>query len=174
MSDNTTPKKLVKNILTRLYEEESTWEIPYRYICHNEFDSNTTKFEALSNARLIVLKTKFTGNTLILLMDIFQAIYDNNYFKFIDSNTFFDDLESPFTYDDIKNEDIANPDNFIKYMLFFNTLHNNEENEKNGKKFIGENEIYSYIPNVEYKYAHNNQKNKLQEIYTIKDILDIL
>ena len=158
MENNINPKKLVKNILTRLYEEESTLEISYRYICHDECDNNTTKNEALSNAQLIVLKTKFKGTILILLMDIFQSIYDNNYYKFIDNNEFFDNLNRPFRYNDIKNEDITNPDNFVKYMLFYNTLHNNEREKtnKNSVKFISENEIYSYISNVEYEYAHND------------------
>ena len=45
--DFTNAKQLVRNILTRLYEDELEYETDYRFICHNEFDSNTTDFESL-------------------------------------------------------------------------------------------------------------------------------
>src|SRR5258708_28142706 len=141
-------KSLVRNILKRLEEYEGKHDPKvnkYRYICHNEFDSNTSDFENLSNNRLLVVKTRLTGNILILLMDIFHAIYDDNYWRF-ESDEVFDDLQFPFKYEDVINIDISNPDNFGVYMSFYLNLKNDEEIKENIQKFIGENQIYESVP----------------------------
>src|SRR5258708_15924140 len=167
-------KKLVKNILTRLCEDELTWDGPYRFVCHNEFDSNTTDFESLSNARLLPIKTKFRGNILILLTAIFQAIYDDNYWKFYDYEVFYD-IDSPFKYEELEKFNIVEPDNYPLYMAFFLNMNNEKEeiSEKRGELFIGENEIHNELPKPDYKYAHNDQKNFEQKVYTIEDILHL-
>ena len=174
IDDFTNAKKLVKNIVKRLYENELEYETKYRFVCHNEFDSNTTKFEALSNARLIVVKTKLSGKILILLMRAFQCIYDKNYYPFFDDDIFCD-LECPFSYNDIKILNILDPENYVTYMAYFLNLYYEEEQiSKCGAKYVGENEIYDKLPTPNYSYAHRDQQEFEQKVYTIKEILDLI
>ena len=60
-----------------------------------------TDFDALSNVNKLVLTTNLEPVDVLLIMDIFQAIYDNNYYKF-DEYDFDDDLLLPFKYSDLK------------------------------------------------------------------------
>lgn len=52
----------------------------YKFYARTEFDSNLTEFEALSNKRLIILKTKLPEDDASIIIRIFQMIYDRNFY----------------------------------------------------------------------------------------------
>jgi hypothetical protein len=50
----------------------------YKFYAHNEFDSNLTDFEALSDERRIILKTKLTDKEdITVIFKIFHGIFGN-------------------------------------------------------------------------------------------------
>lgn len=80
----TISKKVCLKILDYLQTKEDETKKAYVW-AHNEFDSNQTNFEMLSNERAIGLITTLKGKELCVLMTIFQSLFDRNF-------CFFDDL----------------------------------------------------------------------------------
>jgi hypothetical protein len=79
-------KELVKNILTHYKNKEETEEGEYLFFTHTEFDSNVTNFEGLSNENRIVLQSSLNKIDVLLIMRLFQSVYDDNYYWIEDIN----------------------------------------------------------------------------------------
>ena len=155
-------KQLIKNIFLRFLELEDN-NTQY-YYCHREFDSNVTKFESLSNANVLVLKTGLPFMYIEPIMRIFQCIYDDNYYIFEENSRHIvemldDNLEEDFYSDLIKRlyslEDI---DAWFEYF------------EITKEEDIGENQRYNTIPIIDDRYKSRRYKEK-QEIYTIQKLI---
>lgn len=80
----TTPiaKQVCLKILDYLETKEDETTKKWRVWAHNEFDSNQTNFEMLSNQRAIGLVTTLKGKHLGALMRIFQSMFDRNFYVF--------------------------------------------------------------------------------------------
>lgn len=79
-------KKLIDKILNHFHEKEQIiTDKQIRYYCNNEFDSNQTEFEKLSNQRALVLKSKLHKNEVSVIMSIFNALYSKNFWIFEDN-----------------------------------------------------------------------------------------
>ena len=100
-------RNLIKNILHFYIEKEKNNNNKYKFYAHNEFDSNLTDFEALSDERRIILKTKLTDKEdITVIFKTFHGIFGNNlrlfnkkYFPFeIETD---EDKEKLFSYEDI-------------------------------------------------------------------------
>jgi len=74
-------KKACMKILDYLQSKEDESK-KQRVWAHDEFDSNQTNFEMLSNARAIGLVSSLKGKYLGVLMRIFQAMFDRNFYFF--------------------------------------------------------------------------------------------
>ena len=99
-------KVLIKNILKHYVSKEESIEGEYRYFTHDEFDgNNATKFEELSNARFIGIKSKLPEEDIVVIMSIFQEIVDDNYWKFD-----IDELMALIDNDNIDEEKLNNND----------------------------------------------------------------
>jgi len=77
-------EKLITSIIKKYNEKEKNLEnIPYKYYTYYEFDANNaTKFEELSNSNLIGIKSKLDKDDIIVIINIFKAICDKNYYIF--------------------------------------------------------------------------------------------
>jgi len=154
---------LVKSILNYYQSLESNSSI--KYYAHNEFDTNLTEFEGMSNSRKIVLATSLDPKFVPIIIRIFQCVYDSNYW-------IFEDVESVSDPDEINNEELlelltfSNSDPWIKYL----EIAYNEDLDQNGR-YIGNEEIYNSVPSVDTIYY---KSKKQQKIYKIIDIIKLL
>lgn len=172
------------NKLMKLYcELEDQTDGEYLYYCHTEFDSYVSKFEGMSNSNKIVMKTKISIKYIPLLMQLFQAIYDNNidiitdiiYQTLLEIHTDADIREQTYGttkwYNDRENLlDQYNPN------IWFNMIEHIVESYKpiiTNDKIVGiEGELVYYeIPDVELKYYPRNRE--LQKVYTLNDIYEL-
>lgn len=176
--------EFLKSILEFLIIKETESKNTFKYYTHLEFDSNTTKFESLSNSNKIVLNSNLDDIGIYLVMILFQSIYDENYYKFEDltEDSIFqiDEMLFPFTRQNLTElEILKNP---IQYIVMFYYYNRNIKSEKIVKRkseygeigYIEENYIYLEIPKILEKYDCKQNKDITQKIYTIKDILDLL
>lgn len=78
----------IENLITSIIEkynekEKKLVNIPYKYYTYYEFDSNNaSKFEELSNSNLIGIKSKLDEDDIIVIIHIFKAICDKDYYIF--------------------------------------------------------------------------------------------
>jgi len=145
--------KLVKSILSHYQSLETNSSI--KYYAHNEFDSNVTEFEGLSNSRKIVLATSLDIKSVHVIMRIFQCVYDSNYWVF-------EDVENVPDADKIDNESMLKLLTFsdpIPWISYLETTYNDEDND-----------MYDSVPLVEPQYYKTSKK---QKIYKIKDIIKL-
>lgn len=78
---------------------------PVYYSCNNEFDSNVTVFEMLSNAQLIVVASHLSEVRQKALVAILYALYSGNYWRF---NAEEEDGDCMiYTDDDLTDKDIT-------------------------------------------------------------------
>lgn len=77
-------QQLVFKLLEFLKKKEFNSYASKYYYVQTEFDSNVTDFEALSNANLLILCSSLHTKYVIILMWIFQAVWDDNYCYFED------------------------------------------------------------------------------------------
>lgn len=117
----------------RYFEDKESLILDYSFIyyTHNKFDSNNaTYFENMSNCNLIGIKSKLEKDDISILMNLFQAIIDENFWRFEDIdesiliglekediNIIKDDLSS---YDDLEK--------WIKILSYhYNDFYHSEE-----------------------------------------------
>ena len=160
---------ITKQILTEYVTIENHLTNNYQYYCHTEFDSQVDKFERLSNANAIVLKTKFNPKYVPIIMNLFHNIYTSNYWYFSEEGI----LDDSFTGHDLLNEqrfDIlsSNNININEWMSYINELASKNTISTNRRKetFVKDEQIYTSIPR-----CYQNQK---QKIYTLQNILDLM
>jgi hypothetical protein len=77
-------ENLITSIIEKYNEKEKKLDnVPYKYYTYYEFDANNaTKFEELSNSNLIGIKSKLDKDDIIVIINIFKAICDKNYYIF--------------------------------------------------------------------------------------------
>lgn len=152
--------RLIKAILTHYQnlETSQTQSNPTKYYVHNEFDSNVTEFEGLSNSRRIVLATPLDINHAHVLMRIFQCVYDSNYWVF-------EDIES------ISDPDDISPEGLIGLLLYSDTNPNPWIEYLEKAYEDSDNSTYDSVPSVDSSYYHSTKR---QKIYTIQDIIKLV
>lgn len=72
-------RDVCKNILKYLQTKEK--EDKSKKWVHREFDSNQTNFEFLSNQNMIGFSSSLSGKKICVLMEIFQILFDRNYWR---------------------------------------------------------------------------------------------
>ena len=148
-------KNLVKNILQFYIEKEKNNNNKIHFYAHDEWDSNQTDFEALSNERRIILKTQLTDNKDIsIIFNLFQGIYDNNLWIFDEEEDFFN-IES----DEERKELFSNKDITI-WIKYLNKRFNNDEYY----------ECFDTIPKFElsdYSHELTQKLNCEQKVFTL-------
>ena len=163
-------KDLIKNILEHYVELEGQSNNKILYYCHNEFDSNVTEFEGLSNCNKIVLKSKLSKKYIPIIMLIFQAIYDDNYYMFEDTSfasSLYYDLDIEATeemYKDLMSYE--NTNSWLELLKLYSESHDIEY------RFVGNERCYESLPMVEDDYYRSNKKQKIYTISTIKNLLN--
>lgn len=168
---------LIKEILTHYEELDSQSSNEIKYFCHNEYDSNVTEFEGLSNSNKIVLKTKINLIHIPAIMKIFQGIYDNNYYMFETSEfaeMIYDNCDREFTQNELN--ELMSYENIDSWLEVFDIYNHdsvdtdNDLDDGQNDSYIGNERIYDSVP-----VPNNNYRsNKRQKIYTIGSIKQIL
>ena len=130
-------KKLAEALLNHYINVENESTNDYHYFCHTECDSNVTKFESLSNANKIVLKSKINFKYIPIIMRIFHCVYDDNYWIFecedfidivyTDSNIELD----PSTLEKLKNYNLLSWIEIFEFYYFRNYNENKYSNFQN-------------------------------------------
>ncbi len=154
--------KLVKSILTHYQnlETNTSQTQPIKYYAHNEFDSNVTEFEGLSNSRKIVLATSLDIKYVHVLMRIFQCVYDSNYW-------IFEDIEGIADPDDI------DPNGLLELLLYSDTNPGLSQWIEYLERAYdcSDDQMYDTIPSVDPEYYNSTKR---QKIYKIEDIIKLL
>lgn len=158
-----TMKSMIKQLLVRIASSNANTNAEDKYICKEEVDSNNaTKFEGLSNDHLIVIKCKLTDPILIeLLLAIFQAIYDKNYWHFDkdDIDEWIETVDEFEDYTKAKQDELIQKMNAYDADVWYKMLYNG-----------GISEEYTEFNSVPVP----QQTKTKQKIYTIADIIALL
>lgn len=155
---------LAQNILNYYSElEQKKMEqnpfLKYKYYVNTEFDSNVTDFESLSNGNRLVFKSCLPAKDVYLLMKLFHAIYEDNYWMFEEYSS---DAEA-----------------------YINEYYEKSEKEENNN-YIDNIQIYNSVPCLNWDFIQledfeginwdtdeYNQED-FQQIFEIKDLLKLL
>ncbi len=161
--------EMMKSLLNKYIEKESTLDSEYKYYCHN-CGNPETEFQHLSNCNKIVLKTRLEPIYISTIMLLFESIYSNNYCDFEDESILYDwiqdkNLENEISIEKIQNYDV---DEWWKYSQLV-ALTNIDKVERD---YIYNELIYNQIPQVNKDY--DNRTKKKQKIYELKDILKLI
>lgn len=174
-------KELAKKILqeySKLEETRDTLDTYYSYLyyCHTEFDSNVTEFEGLSNSNKIVVKSKLNSKYMPIVMQIFQNIYDNNYWRLSKSDTDgFISFAIEYDYFKLTKKELNRLNNydFNEWMNFLEKYSNQYKIRYNeGIKSVDEERIYDEIPTIDTQYYPGSKKQ--QKVYTLTDIIKLI
>lgn len=172
---------LIKNILTFFLEKENSEDFSNnksRYYTHTEIDSNVTNFEALSNANRLVFKSKLEPLQVSLILSIFQAIYDKNYFKFSSEDSYIFDDDDLFSFEDFKKMDLFLPKNYRQFIMAYlyvncNEIETSGNPDYNEDGMIKNEAIYNQLPEINTRFDRKNE-NKPQKVFEIKDLIEML
>jgi hypothetical protein len=177
--DKNKVKNLIKTLL-EYYVSLENKEVNPRFYAHNEFDSNVTEFEGLSNSRRIIVKTSIDRKYIPGIMLIFQCIYDNNYWFFESLGDTFamvdpDDKIDNETKNKIKEYELSGWIYLVKKYcsseIDSETEKSDSDSDIDNDHFIGNNQEYFKKPNVDNKFY---KSNKRQKVYTIEDIIKLV
>jgi hypothetical protein len=154
-----------------------------KYFVHQEFDSNVTDFEGLSNDNKIVLKSSLAYLDIFIIMKFFQMIYDDNYYLFEDADDF-----NAFLGDDelICDEDsdvlfkYEDHNIWLKYLTKYyedfvgDDIENfaGDETENNLGVEIFDLLVFFNKPNPLCYFS--KMKNTEQKVYCIDDIIELI
>jgi hypothetical protein len=182
-------KELVKNILTHYKNKEDTEGGKYLFFTHTECDSNLTDFEGFSNENRIVLKSSLNKNDVLLIMRLFQSVYDDNYWVF-DIEEFMACFEgSDITICDTDIEKLSSYNDsgiWIKYLKtqykdyeedYYNQLTDEQKKEQDeDEDEVKEFEAYNLSatktkPGIR---DYGFEPKKKQMVYKIEDIINLI
>ena len=113
-------KEIIDNILKYYIKLEKDLDLNENksksYYFNNEFDSNVTSFEALSNANQLGIFTNLDEVDAEIVIKILHCILLQNFFKFDYTN--YDEYPN-FSIDEKKNLESYNPKYFMLWIIFF-------------------------------------------------------
>lgn len=193
-------KELVKNILTHYKEKEEKEGGEKIFFTHDEYSSHVTEFEGLSNEKRIVLQSSLNKIDVLIIMRLFQNVYDDNYYRFEDTNEFMVEFEetTDMTISEADHEKLASYSDskiWIKYLTMLYEEDEAEEEEEEEGDNEGDDEEYDEDkdkdelkefkaynlsatkrkPAVEnYGFEPKKKQTKKQKIYKIEDIIDLI
>lgn len=113
-------------------------------------------------------------------MQIFQAIYDKNYYIF-ETSEYADMIydNNNLNIDDSEIEKLMSYESIDQWLQLFNlynedTQQSYSDSEDNDcySDHIGEERIYNRVPHIETSYYRSNKKQKIYTISDIKQLLD--
>jgi hypothetical protein len=142
--------ELVKNILNQLESNgEFISEKEYKYYTNIKFGDDCTEFEELSNCDLLVLKCKLAPELALLIMRIFQAVYENDFSNFENYEYITSDRGS-IMHTLYESYDYLDPNQHMEYLVAY--LYNNSDTQleilDNGRKYIGNVNVYDSVPKI--------------------------
>jgi len=171
--------KNIKNLIDKILDHYSIMELKlhniwsnysynvvsdYTYYTYNE--NNDAVFEELSNARFIGIKSRLSKEHIIVIMSIFQAIIDDNYWKFNIDNISDNNID--------KNELLSydNIDAWIKALIILgnNFLIDDDKPIKKPENLLRNHDGTLVTPIFEYfkqKYYTVNELNTNMKFKTI-------
>lgn len=137
----------------------------------NLYNSNCTEFEKLSNGNFLVFKSKLEPILCLLIVNIFNSIYDDNYLKFENYEDLTSSPDSIFSWEDCIKMDLINSDNYMQFIMAYlcNNLDFKLKINNNNEKFIANVDVFNFQQNVKY-----NIDGKKQKVFEIVDILNLL
>lgn len=98
-----------------------------------------------------------------MLMSIFQAVYDNNYYNF--SLDFFNNNEFETSdFENTENTHELDPEKYLLFILYYIINNNNDLKDYN--------DVYDSPPNINYDKLDYDWHHVEQKIFTIDDILN--
>lgn len=153
------------------YKESLILDSDFLYYTHNEFDSNNaTFFENMSNCNLVGIKSKLGEKDISILMNLFQAIIDENFWRFeeIDESLIVaqEDLEDEEI--NISKEDLSSYDDLEKWIkiLSHHYIDNNIQNQNLPK--VNRDNLLRYCKNR--KLVYPELKNFKQKYFTLNEL----
>lgn len=158
----TQPQLLVFKLLQYFKNKQDKESEEYKYYTNTQDDSNVTDFESLSNANVLVLHSCLQPKYIGVLMNIFQAIWDDNYWYF-------------------QQADTTSVNKFFEYANENYDLQDYKITE--GMQMYGENgrinniAVYNECPPINHNFIDDGDDNCEQtkkhqtQLYTIEDIL---
>lgn len=148
-------RNLINILLAHYRQKEKDTEGDIMFFSHNEMDgNNTTKFESLANARMIGIQSKLPREDVNIIMKIFFAIIDNNYWRF-----------DPEELADIIDRDVSDTDKTLlkQYDIatWIKCLQMDDE----------EGEVEDDMPDLDSSCLHDKLKGVYkQKYYTVDEI----
>jgi hypothetical protein len=196
-----TDKKIMKfvyDLMSKYKQMESESTNEYIYSCHNEFDSNVSEFEGLSNGNYIVVKTKLNPIHMPIIMRMFQSIYDDSYWPYEDLENecyscdgYLSDLYEDYPDDEFEVDDIPEKyrelrqkllnydvDEWFKLLTSYSEKnHKLEHNKSEDIDYVDEEWIFHEPPKKSYydedQYEDEDEddeedENETNKLYTQK------
>jgi hypothetical protein len=155
-TDNNNIQSLILNMLNFYVQKENNLQTEYMYYTHSEYDTSLTEFEGLSNDKRIGIYTNLNKIDATIILQLFQSLYDNNYFLFETENCEVLLSESNICSTDIINLYINFDLNiWIKYLtIYYTTLFGESESDSDIDV-----ETNSDIEELECTYGSTNISN---------------
>ena len=173
-------KQLVKNILTHYKEKDETMSAEgakAKYYVRREMNASGEDFDGVSSENRIVLKSSLPYVDIFVIMNLFEAIYNNNYYLFnknLYSGTINDDDKENlmFKYEDycvwvnfFTEDSIYSNGDDIENCVVDETNENFDIEISNLFVFFKKPNPLSYFSKMEYAE---------QKVYCIDDIIELI
>ena len=146
---NTARENILKVIKYLMEVEDAVPEdVPAKIYVHGEFDSNVTNFEYLSNEDIIGLSSKLDPNDVKISMDLFQKLFDHNYWEMMDIMADFEDSEE---ISSAESKTFWTPYMLYKAMIAHCITKKEDDPTQLDETDMGENRVNDNVPMV-YTY----------------------